>query len=324
MKNKIITALFLALFSANLIFGSVMFLKIGDLEKSNENLKSAIGEKIFSLSDLDILLRGYSKEIEDFNGNLFDAYKTEINGLLTSEIDKLYDGVYKGVNEINALFALRNEDNKRLLSEIDKINDNIKKINKLFPSNNTKEYALLLDEIDKLKKMLGDINTGIAALSLSFENRGNIKENAVPLSVAVIPEEDNITETETEAETETEIKSGQAVILYVGANQVSDMYGYQFRLYFDKDEFEYAGGIASSISEISAIFVKEFDSYLLVGATKIGPNAGFSGENASVCEITLTAKKDLSAPKIFIGDVNLVKSDLTYTENITDWKIDRR
>jgi hypothetical protein len=118
------------------------------------------------------------------------------------------------------------------------------------------------------------------------------------------------------------IRSGDSVVISVVAEQANDIYGYQFRLYFNTELLEYDGGIVSRINDIPTIFAKEYDAYLLVGAVKTGAEAGYSGEDVSMCQITLTAKSDMPRPEISIGEINVVKSDLTYMENITGWKVE--
>ena len=77
------------------------------------------------------------------------------------------------------------------------------------------------------------------------------------------------------------VKAGDTVVVRVAAEQLSDMYAYQFDLLYDKAAFEYTGGLVSSISEINTIFAKEFDGRLRVGATKIGREGGFAGRQAA-------------------------------------------
>jgi len=115
------------------------------------------------------------------------------------------------------------------------------------------------------------------------------------------------------------VKAGDEVVVKINAGQVSDMYGYQFNLLYDKDAFKYNGGLTSSISDISTIFAKELDQYLRVGSTKIGDVEGFSGTRPDICEITLIAKRDGDLSLITINGVNIVKSDLSYVEGVTDW-----
>ena len=113
--------------------------------------------------------------------------------------------------------------------------------------------------------------------------------------------------------------AGDAITINITSGQISDMYGYQFDLLYDNNVLEYTGVLASSISEISTIFAKEFDGYLRIGATKTGDADGFTSNRAAVCEVTLTAKKDCDLSEISISSVNVVQSDLTYMEGVADW-----
>ena len=308
MKNKIKIGaiLFIFLFSANLIINGVMFFRLAALEKTNQELISEINGQF---SGLDISFPDYSeslewmleyvKEVE----NLLHSYKIEPSELLIIEndIDEL-------LVSYDALLASHNEDiNKILFLEFYKMNNNIIRINNLLNTYITETHNLFLSEINKLREMIDNIEIS----SPMFEN---MSESIVPAAeIEIAPAEIE--------RTPAQIESGQAITINIRADQVLDMYGYQFRLYFDKEDFEYNGGLSSSISGISTIFAREFDTYLLVGATKIGSESGFSGENINVCRIILTAKKDLTISEISIGGVNVVKSDETYIENITGWEV---
>ena len=302
MKNKIKigAAIFILLFSANLIINGVMFFRLAALEKTNEELIAEINGQF---SGLDIFYPDYSESLEwipDYIKeieNLLDLYRIEPSELLIIEndMDELIDSY-------NSQLASHSEDiNKLLLAEFYKMNNNITRINNLLSTYIAETNKLFLSEINILKEMIGHIE-------LSQPIFENMSENLLPAA-----EFDRAS---------AKIESGQTIAVYIRADQVLDMYGYQFRFYFNKEDFEYNGGLSSSISGITTIFAREFDSYLLVGATKIGSEAGFSGENINVCKIILTAKKDLIMPEIFISDINVVKSDSTYIENITGWSVD--
>ena len=114
-------------------------------------------------------------------------------------------------------------------------------------------------------------------------------------------------------------RAGDEIVVRVYAAQVSDMYGYQFDLYYDKADYTYTGVLTSSIPGFQTIFAKEFDDYLRVGATKTGNEEGFSGRKAEVCDVVLTANRDGELADITIDGVNIVSSELDYLEGITDW-----
>ena len=162
---------------------------------------------------------------------------------------------------------------------------------------------------------------------------------AISASTSILPEENHIEETtapesqndivSTEADLSIKdanqqriVKTGDQVIVKISAEHVSDLYGYQFELHFDNDDFKYEGGLSSSISEINTIFAKEIENHLLIGATKIGDEKGFSEDQAVICEIILTAKRECEIPNVSITNINIVKSDLTYAEGIKNWSVD--
>jgi hypothetical protein len=127
----------------------------------------------------------------------------------------------------------------------------------------------------------------------------SIADNAIPLSVA----------------------SGDKVVVTVEAASLEDMYGYQFQVNYDRELFDFSGGLESDIGEIETIFSKPFDGYELVGATMIGEKQGVSGEGKSVCTMTLTARADgvVSADALSLSDVRVIRSDLSYEEDAGGW-----
>ncbi|MBC8545448.1 hypothetical protein H8711_00660 [Clostridiaceae bacterium NSJ-31] len=120
------------------------------------------------------------------------------------------------------------------------------------------------------------------------------------------------------------VVAGQKVAVTVAAPSVEDLYGYQFRLNFDESKFEYKEELTSEIDEISSIFAKPFDGYQLVGATMIGETPGFSGKKVDICKMVFEAKVDtpLSEATFSISDVNIVKSNLDYEENVDGWQME--
>ncbi len=120
------------------------------------------------------------------------------------------------------------------------------------------------------------------------------------------------------------VVAGQKVAVTVAAPSVEDLYGYQFRLNFNESKFEYKEELTSEIDEISSIFAKPFDGYQLVGATMIGETPGFSGKKVDICKMVFEAKEDtqLSEATFSISDVNIVKSNLDYEENVDGWQME--
>jgi len=105
----------------------------------------------------------------------------------------------------------------------------------------------------------------------------------------------------------------------ISATEFAEMYGYELKVNYDSDLFEYSGGLSSKIAEIGTIFAKEFDDYVLIGATKIGNQPGFSGNEVAVLQLTLTATTDGSMPVITISDISIVTADMEYVRNIGNW-----
>lgn len=119
-------------------------------------------------------------------------------------------------------------------------------------------------------------------------------------------------------------KAGDIIVVKVSSKDVSDMYGYQFEVKYDKSLIEYKGSLKSSIPEITTIFAKNMDSHILIGATKIGTQPGYSGEDANICEMSFVALQDCDLSQISINSVNIVKSDLSYIEGIDNWSYEAR
>ena len=68
------------------------------------------------------------------------------------------------------------------------------------------------------------------------------------------------------------------------------------------------------------IFKKEFNGYILIGATMIGDAIGYSASDTQICELNLTALTDGGRiPEVNIANVSVVSSELDYTENINGW-----
>jgi len=123
----------------------------------------------------------------------------------------------------------------------------------------------------------------------------------------------------------TTISAGDTVVINVYAAEMDDVYGYQFNINFDRDFIEYKKRLYSDIDEILTIFATDKEWYLLVGATMIGDAKGYSGQDVPVCRVEFIAltdfelNPDLTSDHIALSDVNIVKSDLQYLENIDGW-----
>ncbi|MDR0670902.1 MAG: cohesin domain-containing protein [Oscillospiraceae bacterium] len=122
-------------------------------------------------------------------------------------------------------------------------------------------------------------------------------------------------------ETPAMVQAGDKVVLTVAAEQEPDLYGYQFQLHYDDTSFRYDGGLESLTPGLDTIFGKEFDGYLLVGATMVGQKKGAALEDAPVCRVTLTALRDTTWESVAVDAVHVVGSDLKYTENVRGWTV---
>ena len=136
----------------------------------------------------------------------------------------------------------------------------------------------------------------------------NLNEPQVPLS--------NITPT---------ILMGDTVVINIFADEMDDVYGYQFNINFDGDYIEYKKRLYSGIDEITTIFAKDEEWYLLVGATMIGGSSGYCGQKVPVCRIEFLAladfelNPDFTSDHIALSDVSVVTSDLQYIEKVEGW-----
>ena len=123
----------------------------------------------------------------------------------------------------------------------------------------------------------------------------------------------------------TKISSGDIVVVNVSADEMDDVYGYQFDINYDRDYLEYEKRIFSDIDDIGSIFATDKEWYLLVGATMTGDSRGYSGQEVPVCRVEFVAladsdlKMDSSSEHLTISSVNVVKDDLQYIENADGW-----
>jgi nitrogen fixation-related uncharacterized protein len=123
------------------------------------------------------------------------------------------------------------------------------------------------------------------------------------------------------ADKDQAVAEGQDILVTIKADSFDDLYGYQFRLYYDPDELEFTNSLKSNLTDIYSIFSKPMDGYELVGATMVGPREGISATNKVVCEMRFTAKKDgtTSGLNLSLSAVNVVKSDLEYLTDVEGW-----
>jgi len=123
----------------------------------------------------------------------------------------------------------------------------------------------------------------------------------------------------------TKISAGDIVVVNVAADEMDDVYGYQFDMNYDRDYLEYKKRLFSDIDDIITIFATDKEWYLLVGATMTGDVRGYSGREVPVCRVEFVAlndfdlKTDSSSEHITVSSVNVTKDDLQYIENVDGW-----
>ena len=123
------------------------------------------------------------------------------------------------------------------------------------------------------------------------------------------------------------ISAGDIVTLNVFADEMNDVYGYQFNINFDRDFIDYKKRFYSDIGEILTIFATDKEWHLLVGATMNGDAKGYSGQKVAVCRVEFIAltdfelNPDFTSDHIALSDVNVVTSDLQYLENVDGWTV---
>lgn len=123
------------------------------------------------------------------------------------------------------------------------------------------------------------------------------------------------------------ISAGDTVVAVISVDEMSNVYGYQFNLHYNSDKLQYSDSLYSDIDEIPTIFATERDLSLLVGATRIGDEPGFSGRAVQVCRIEFVAladfelEADFDMKQVSLSSVNIVTGDLQYIENAEGWVI---
>ena len=123
----------------------------------------------------------------------------------------------------------------------------------------------------------------------------------------------------------TSVSAGDIVVVNVLADEMDDVYGYQFDVHYDKDCLEYSKCLYSDIDDILTIFANYVEDFLLVGATMLGDMEGHNGKEIPVCRVEFTALRDFESGEDLasgfygISRVNVVTGDLQYLEDIDGW-----
>ena len=120
------------------------------------------------------------------------------------------------------------------------------------------------------------------------------------------------------------VNAGDKIVLAISADDVSDMYGYELCVNYNKDILEYSGGLKSDISEISTIFKStlNFDNYIKIGATQINGMQGINGSDVSICQMTFTAIQDCELIDISISNINIVTAADEYIKDLKNWSFE--
>jgi hypothetical protein len=181
----------------------------------------------------------------------------------------------------------------------------------------------LQSKLDDILKNLSELEKKVAALKISskaIQQPTKSAEDTIRLPDTMIPQGPTIASDQTQS-TNT-IKTGQNFTVAVKANEVSNLFGYQFNLNYDNKKATYKGSLKSSVSGINTIFKKDMSGHLLVGATMIGDTPGYSGQDVTVCTMAFTATEDLDPSSFTINGVSTVDANQNYIEDISGWSID--
>jgi outer membrane murein-binding lipoprotein Lpp len=186
----------------------------------------------------------------------------------------------------------------------------------------------LQSKLDGILSQLSDLKKAVASLKVSSnveKQPAKSTEETVTVPDTKAPESPaNPTGPDRQTQSQSTVKKGQDFTITVKANEVSNLYGYQFNLNYDNKKVTYKGSLKSSISEIGTIFKKDMTDHLLVGATMTGNRPGYSNQNVTVCTMVFTAAADIDSSAFTIDSVNTVDANQNYVENINGWSIDAK
>jgi hypothetical protein len=180
-----------------------------------------------------------------------------------------------------------------------------------------------LSELDDILKNLSELEKKAADLKISskaIQQPTKTAVEAIALPDTTIPESPAIDHDQ--AQSANTVRMGQNFSVTVKANEISNLYGYQFNLNYDNKKAAYKGSLKSSVSGINTIFEKDMGDHLLVGATMIGDTPGYSGQDVTVCTMEFTATEDLDPSSFTINGVSTVDANQNYVEDISGWSIE--
>ena len=195
-------------------------------------------------------------------------------------------------------------------------------------ANAPDDLRALQAKLDGLARSSDELNEkyrNLSALTLALANYIGIEDADTPLGglLALLAEEEGLEINPPKtASLDGTAQPGQTVTLTVSAPHTSDMYGYEFKLYYDAKDVSYAGALRSAIAGMPTIFAREFPGYVLVGATMTGDKKGYTSEAVvEVCRLSFTALEEFDLSGLSIGSVGVVSSSLGYSENVWGWTI---
>lgn len=218
---------------------------------------------------------------------------------------------------------------EELLKHISELNQKVKSLEALLEAQNqpTRFVEAALSATSEPIPEVADITISkaaeIAAESIAVSTQDTDTEN--PVFAETIPD---ITETQIpddhnkESQHTKPIKAGEDFTITVKANEVKNLYGYQFNLNFDNTKAAYKDSLSSSVDGINTIFKKDMSDHLLIGATMIGSTPGYSGQDVTICTMVFTAVDDLDPSTFTIDGVSTVDADQKFIENISGWHIE--
>ena len=171
----------------------------------------------------------------------------------------------------------------------------------------------------------------IAAIGLSvwivswkdIPNDTSVVEDSSPEAIIVLGEDDAPL-----SSFPGHVSVGDIVVVNIFADEMDNVYGYQFDINYNREYLEYRKRIYSEIEDMIAIFATDKEQYLLVGATMIGDAKGYSGQDIPVCRVEFVAlsdfdlENDFDMKYIMLSRVNVVTDDLQYLEDIDGWAAD--
>ena len=297
LKDNIVPICAVALSAVIFVFSVINHGRLGGLMNRDSDLASRMDLYYSSLvNNMDSHSANAAGRFDNLDGEL-SGMKGETSSLL-SQLDTTLAGI------LNELSEIRKDLNDPLGGQedygavLDTISGNVENLGRKIDG--------LSSKLDSISAKLDAINNRMDDLSRPVV----ISDTPVPLAMAYTPEV-----------TEGYANVGDTVVVRIFAQNVQDMYGYQYNLNYDKKELTYTKKLTSKVEGLDMIFAKDFDTYVLVGSTKVGPLPGFTGSNLSVCEVSFTANKamDLTELSISLEKVNIVDSKLVYTEGVTNW-----